>query len=145
MNGNDISMRLMQLSRDGFCCSQSILMMGLEYDGRENPELIRAMGGLCGGLGGSGEDCGALTGACCLLGLFLSKGTPEETADPACREIISSYVEWFQNEAVPDCPGCVTCRDILKGVPGRRLTVCPGLVQRCYEKAMEMLAEHGAI
>ncbi len=35
--------------------------MGLEYDGGKIPSLIRAMGGLCGGLGGSGEDCGALT------------------------------------------------------------------------------------
>jgi C_GCAxxG_C_C family probable redox protein len=145
MNSDEISARILQLTRDGFCCSQSILMMGLEYDGREDPDLIRAMGGLCGGLGGSGEACGALTGACCLLGLFLSKGEAGETADPDCRAIIALFVDWFRGEAVSDCAGCLACRDILKGDQGRRQTVCPGLIHRCYEKAMSMLAEHGAI
>jgi C_GCAxxG_C_C family probable redox protein len=69
---------LITLRRQGFYCSQIILLQGLKQMGKSNPDLIRAMHGLAGGLGFSGELCGALTGGAALLGLYAGKGAPEQ-------------------------------------------------------------------
>ena len=63
--------RMLELSGQGFYCAQILLILALEAEGKENPDLVRAMSGLNGGLGFSGNVCGALTGGCCLLGHFL--------------------------------------------------------------------------
>ena len=54
--------QLMALRKQGFYCSQIILLKGLEMQGKSNPDLVRAMHGLAGGLGFAGDLCGALTG-----------------------------------------------------------------------------------
>ena len=63
----DEMIRMMQLAGQGFYCSQVLLIMGLEAQGKSNPDLIRSMSGLAGGLGFTGDTCGALTG-----GAFIS-------------------------------------------------------------------------
>ena len=64
---------LMELGMQGFECSQILMMLALETDGCENPDLIRAMSGLTGGMGHCQKECGALTGGCCVLGYFAGK------------------------------------------------------------------------
>ena len=59
--------RISQLHLQGFHCAQVLLIMGLEHQGKEDPDLIRAMNGLSGGLGFQGKTCGALAGGACLL------------------------------------------------------------------------------
>ena len=51
--------RLMELGFSGFECSQMMMAVALEMDGQDNPDLIRAMSGLTGGMGHSGGVCGA--------------------------------------------------------------------------------------
>ena len=46
--------RISQLHLQGFHCAQVLLIMGLEQQGKEDPDLIRAMNGLSGGLGFQG-------------------------------------------------------------------------------------------
>lgn len=65
--------RMGQLHLQGFHCSQIMLILGLERQGKTNPDLVRAMTGLAGGLGFGGKNCGALTGAACLLGLYAGR------------------------------------------------------------------------
>lgn len=44
--------RMLEMSRKGYFCSQILLKLALEMTRkRKNPDLIRAMGGLCGGMG----------------------------------------------------------------------------------------------
>ena len=43
--------RMAQLHLQGFHCAQILLLLGLEHQGKENPDLIRAMDGLSGGRG----------------------------------------------------------------------------------------------
>ena len=50
--------RMVELAQKGFYCSQILLQLGLEMQGKENPDLIRTMGALAGGLGFSGDVCG---------------------------------------------------------------------------------------
>lgn len=51
------------LSQKGFCCSQILALLILGAQGRENPDLVRSLAGLCHGIGQSGDACGILTGA----------------------------------------------------------------------------------
>ena len=77
---SDESLRMMELSMEGFGCSQIILILGLEAQGKSNPDLVRAISGLHGGLGF--PETVKLCGACCLLALYAGRGTPEETRTP---------------------------------------------------------------
>ena len=77
----DVFFKMVELSRQGFLCSQILLIIGLEAQGKENPDVVRAMSGLVGGLGFCGKTCGALTGGACLIGLYAGKGAADEMED----------------------------------------------------------------
>ena len=47
----DLYERIMELGSMGYHCSQIIMIMTLETIGEENPQLVKAMGGLGGGIG----------------------------------------------------------------------------------------------
>jgi len=65
----DVGFRIIQLAGKGYCCSQILMLLALEIQGRENPELVRAMAGLCMGTANSGGICGIFTGASCVMAL----------------------------------------------------------------------------
>ena len=139
---NDDMFRIIQLAGQGFYCSQILLLLGLEAQGKTCKNLIRAMAGLAGGLGFSGEVCGALTGGACLLGLYAGKGDPEEEEDPRLNLMVDQLVEWFSEE-YGQTYGGIRCEDILGDDPQSRTTRCPGLVMGTYEKVKALLAENG--
>ncbi|MFZ0929799.1 MAG: DVU_1555 family C-GCAxxG-C-C protein [Syntrophobacteraceae bacterium] len=138
----DEMMRMMELGRQGFYCSQILLFMGLEARGKSNTDLIRVMSGLAGGLGFSGELCGALTGGACLLGLYAGRGLPEEEEDPRLNLMITELVEWFAQE-YGRVYGGIRCETILGDDPGAQRTRCPTLVLGTYEKVKALLLENG--
>jgi len=100
--------RMFQLATQGFCCSQIILILGMDEQGKENPDLIKAMQGLCGGIGRSGKTCGALSGGACLIGLNVGKGTPLEFGHAKLNVMINDLMEWFK-----DVHGGIECSGIL--------------------------------
>ncbi len=134
--------RMIQLAHQGFYCSQILLIMGLDAQGKENPDLVRAMSGLAGGLGFSGEVCGALTGGSCLLGLYAGRGTADEEEDERLNLMISELVEWFSGEYGRTYGG-IRCENILGDDPAARTTRCPGLVLGTYNEVKALLAKHG--
>lgn len=134
--------RMIQLAHQGFYCSQILLIMGLDAQGKENPDLVRAMSGLAGGLGFSGEVCGALTGGSCLLGLYAGRGTANEEEDERLNLMISELVEWFSGE-YGQAYGGIRCENILGDDPAARTTRCPGLVLGTYNEVKALLAKHG--
>ncbi len=136
------TVRMMDLARQGFYCSQILLFLGLESQGKSDPDLIRAMGGLAGGLGFSGGTCGALTGGACLLGLYAGRGTPQEEEDPKLNLMITELVEWFSRE-FGEMYGGIECRTILDDAPENRTARCPALVVGVYEKVKSLLVENG--
>jgi C_GCAxxG_C_C family probable redox protein len=135
------TVRMMELAGQGFYCSQILLFMGLEAQGRNNPELIRAMGGLAGGMGFSGDVCGALTGGACLLGLYAGRGTPDDEEDPKLNLMITELVEWF-SEQFGEMYGGTHCSAILDDDPKNRTVRCPALVMGVYEKVKALLLEN---
>jgi len=133
---------LRQLKRQGFFCSQIIVIEGLELLGKQNPDLVRAVHALANGLGNSGEICGALTGTACLLGLYAGKGTPQEPIDERLDLLVNELVEWFKGEFGARFGG-IRCDEILQDNPAYRATRCPEMVQACLQKAKELLVENG--
>ena len=90
--------QMMALRKQGFYCSQILILQGLELMGKSNPDLVRAMQGLAGGMGFSGEICGALTGGACLLGLYAGKGLPEQEGDPRLAFMVGGPGQMVQRE-----------------------------------------------
>ena len=130
---NDTAMRIRRLAGQGYCCSQIMVQMGLEARQEENPELLDAVAGLCGGLY-SGLCCGILTGAACLLSLF--------DKNKAASDLIPKLVEWFQMTCQPSYGG-ICCNDILQKNPMNRFERCPRIMEETVEKCRTLLADIG--
>ena len=135
----DEFMRMMELSQQGFHCSQIMMILALEAQGKNNPDLVRAMSGLLGGIGFCGKTCGTLTGGACLIGLYAGKGTAEEQPDSRLYLMMSELVEWFEKEYTSKYGG-INCSDILQDDPRNRVSRCPQMVIATVEKVKELLA-----
>jgi C_GCAxxG_C_C family probable redox protein len=138
---NDM-VRITQLHMQGFHCAQILLALGLELQGKENTDLVRAMTGLAGGLGFCGKNCGALTGAVCLLGLFAGRGTLEEREHRELNPMIQEVIDWFETSFGTEFGG-IDCQTILQADPWNRLTRCPRLITETYLRTKQILTEHG--
>ena len=137
--------RLFELHRRGFNCSQMLIILGLEVQDKENPDLVRSMTGLGGGLGFSGGMCGALTGGVCLLGLYAGRGAPGEHEHDRFLLMVSELAEWFSSEAGRQYGG-INCVDIIgeEALAARSVNpACAGLVAGTWNKVQEILAESG--
>ncbi len=134
--------RMRELKQQGFFCSQILMTMGLELQGSENPQLIRAMNALAGGLGFTGETCGALTGGACLLGVYAGKGTPTEEENLRLNFMIEDLVKWFKAGYGQDYGG-IRCETILGGEPNAQAVRCPRMVAGTFQKVKDLLVENG--
>jgi hypothetical protein len=134
--------RMMELKKQGFFCSQILLVMGLEMMGKENPELIRSVHGLAGGLGFSGDTCGVLSGGACLLGLYAGKGLPQEQDDPRLIFMIEDLVKWFKENFGTQYGG-ISCETIVGDSAKNQTTRCPVLTEQTFQKVKELLVENG--
>lgn len=125
--------RLHQHLRAGQCCAEALVRMGLEWTGGENPQLLQAVRGLCGGVQ-DGMLCGALTGAACMLSL----------ADPrlAGEVLVPELSQWFR-AAMEAQYGGSDCADILGDDPGARAGRCPAVVEATYLQAKAILRNYG--
>jgi C_GCAxxG_C_C family probable redox protein len=135
--------RMMELRRQGFRCSQIIMALGLEAGGKDNPDVIRAMTGLCGGIGFSGNICGCLTAGVCLLGLYAGKGTPEEEEHEKFILMVDELLHWF-NKDVAESYGGINCIDIIGEDLATRTPnpKCGQLIAGTYQKVEEILNEN---
>ncbi len=133
---------MIELAMQGFYCSQILLIMGLEAQGKTDPDLVRSMTGLAGGLGFTGDTCGALSGGACLLGLYAGRGTSEEQEDEKMQLMIAELVDWFSEE-YGTLYGGTRCETILGDDPKNRTTRCPNMVLGTWEKVKALLSEHG--
>lgn len=134
--------RMLELKRQGFFCSQILMQMALDLQGRENPALVRATHGLAGGLGFTGETCGALTGGVCVLGLYAGKGRPQDEDDPRLLFMIEDLVKWFKAGYGQEYGG-LRCDVILSGDPHAQATRCPRMVAGTFQKVKDLLVENG--
>lgn len=134
--------RMLELKRQGFFCSQILMILALELQGRENAPLVRASHALAGGLGFTGETCGALTGGAVVLGLYAGKGRESDEDDPRLNFMVEDLVKWFKDGYGRDFGG-IRCDDILTGVPNGTATRCPLMVAGTLQKVKDLLIENG--
>lgn len=109
----------------GYNCAQAVACAYADLVGVSEREAFRSTEGFGLGMGGMEGTCGALTGACYLVGLATSDGNVESPGTKRdsyalSREIVRRFGE--QN-------GSVSCRE-LKGVGSDHgpLRPCPGCI-----------------
>jgi C_GCAxxG_C_C family probable redox protein len=133
--------RITQLKAQGFHCSQILIILGLERQGKHNADLVRAMTGLANGIGNCGKICGVLTGAVCLLGLYAGRGELEDRENHLLDIMVQQLVAWFEEKFAANYGG-IDCQSILNDDPWNRMLRCPGMVTETYWKVIELLEEN---
>lgn len=140
---DDTMMRLLRLQGQGYPCSQMMMIMALEEQGRENRELVRAMAGLAKGGGFCRGTCGALSAGASILALYAAKGGGDDPELESFPLMLAQLDEWFQ-EKTADYGGSL-CHQITEGREG-----APEMHQRCgqliadtYDYVMMLLQENG--
>ena len=134
---------MFKLAKEGFCCSQIMVLMDLREKNIDNPELMKALSGLCGGMGASGNTCGVLSGGACLLGLYGGKGKPEEEKNPRLNEAIKEYIDWFK-----ESQGNLECREILGQETFEAMQQgvypvnCANIMSAAYRKLKEIIDKY---
>ena len=139
----DLMERMLELSQQGYYCAQILMILALEAEGKEDPDLIRAMGGLNGGMGNSGGICGCLTGGACFLSYYTGKGEPDELPHPDSDALIQELISWFREYT--EEYGGTDCRCILEGDSRNKIQRCPLIMEAVLEQCMGLLEEHGCL
>ncbi len=140
---------LLPLARQGYCCSQLLLLLMAQAMNRDCPDAVRAAQGLCHGIGQSDGPCGLLTGGACALALAAGKGSEDETAHPMFTPLLNEYGTWFH--ARVEAYGGLRCGQVAAGLgassgaPGERPDpmVCGDLLAECWEKILELAESYG--
>ncbi len=140
---DDVAISMLKLAHKGYSCSQIIMLLDLDARGEANPALVRAMAGPAYGCGGGRGNCGALTGACCLIGLYAGKGADNEEESPKLMPMLQEFSDWFQ-EQVGGRYGGIVCETIVgDDGPAASRQKCGTIVAESYSRVLELLAENG--
>ncbi len=113
----------------GFNCAESVLLGLCEEMHVESPLIPRIATGFGGGIGHTGNICGAITGAVMALGIALGREKPE---DRATRDRLYLLVESFLGE-VEKALGHLDCLSLI----GVRLNTEEGLKRYREENLRE--------
>jgi C_GCAxxG_C_C family probable redox protein len=133
----------------GFSCAQAVLLSHCEEYGLSDELAKKVAGGFGGGMGHSGEVCGAVSGALMLIGLKYGqyKEFDKESKEKTYR-LAKQYTDNFKKEF-----GSINCTKLLKfdlsnkeeAVKAKESGVfkelCPVLVKRAVELAEDILKE----
>lgn len=141
---DELLFEMVTLGSRGYCCSQILMILALKSRSAENPDLVRAMAGLCHGGGTCRGPCGVLTGAACVLALYAAKGADGEDESERLPLMLDTLNEWFA-ETAGNAYGGTACGDILGEADCR--TPDPArcgqvLIDTC-RKVWEILEENG--
>jgi C_GCAxxG_C_C family probable redox protein len=105
-------------------CAQCSHLVIQQVSGLKNDELVKALSGFSGGIGGIQSVCGALTGSALALGLKYGRDVktmqgPQEISmqkQEECIEQVARLAKWFEREF-----GSINCRDLRKSHMGTDL------------------------
>lgn len=131
------------LYEQGYDCAQILMRLVLDAEGKSDPDLIRALAGLNGGIGGSAGSCGCLTGGACLLAYYAGKGADDETAHMSYRDMMLQFVAWFKEYTAEY--GGTDCYHILGGDNRNKIQRCPLIMEATLEECMTLLEENGLL
>ena len=141
---SDIQLQLLQWSSKGYCCSQILVGMALEFSGIENPPLLRAAEGLCSGMSSCNGTCGLLTGGSLLLGLYAGHDAETEEKNEHLPLLLESFTDWFTQKTTEQYGG-ISCGQILGETcesPLPDTTKCGSLLAETFSYIESLLAEY---
>lgn len=134
---DDMMFRMMELKHRGYYCSQIMMLLALEAQGKTNPDLIRSMAGLAFGAGIGSQVCGALTGGACILAQYTGKGTDDEEENFRLMGMLQELGDWFM-ETYGGKYGGISC-DAISEDGSLRNERCGPIVGGTYTKVMDIL------
>ena len=138
---NDTAFRIYKLASAGFCCTQIMLKLALEDEEKENADLIRAVNGLCAGIGYTKKTCGVLTGGLAIIGLYAGKGELRELYKENYNAMMKEYMDWFEEEFESSECGDIVGTSVIRDESGNvnYPVKCGDIIVKCYEKIQEIL------
>jgi C_GCAxxG_C_C family probable redox protein len=98
-------------------CAPTIMQTLLESAHAEDPQLIKLVAGLPGGIGNQGAECGGVTATVLYLGLVTSGDSSERMT--TLLDVGRSYVERFEK-----MHGSLDCREINMGMKPCLKAIC---------------------
>ena len=112
MQPDEMREKAIELFTQRLHCSQVLAMVGLEKLGIEDPSVIKALGAFGGGIGGTGNICGALVGAASVIGSLYSRSSLEEKENPRMWAATKAVMKNFEELAAPH--GGINCCQIAR-------------------------------
>ncbi len=142
---NDTAFRIYKLASSGFCCTQIMIKLALEDEEKENLDLIKALNGLCGGIGSTKKTCGVLTGGIAIIGLYAGKGQAVEHYSENFQSMLGEYGNWFEQEFESiECLDIIGVQKITDDNGNVNYPVkCGEILLKSYEKIKEIVFKYG--
>ncbi len=141
---DNMAFEMFKLLNAGYCCTQVMVKMTLDEEGKENEDLIRASNGQCLGAGSTQKVCGVLTGGIAIFGLYAGKGKDTEYPKPEYSDMVDEFTEWFESSfestECRDIIGVCTITDYATNQEYR--LKCGDIMVKSYEKVQEILRDH---
>ena len=137
---DEIVMQMIELAEKNYNCSQIMMILAMQREGKENPGLVRAMSGLGDGCGFFNETCGGMTGAASMLAWYAGKGADGEEESEKLLPMLQDIGDWFRQEIGAKYSG-TRCKDIAGGLVGTPecKQICGGIIFQTYNKVNEIL------
>lgn len=146
--------RAVSIFKEGFLCSQAILSVYGDGLGLDRETALKLAAGFGGGMGRTGQTCGAVTGALMVIGLAVGHVTPEDKDGKArTYRAVEDFMRAF--EARHDSVNCTELLGCDLGDPegyrkakksGLFFTVCPKFVEsaaRILERVLDKPEDGG--
>ena len=145
-SADEIISRMIQLAENGYNCSQIMMILALDQEGKENPDMVRAMSGLGDGCGFFKETCGIMTAAAAVLSWYAGKGADSEAESEKLLPMLEELGDWFQKE-ITEKHGGSRCKEIVGDLVGTEegKQICGGIIFQTYGKVNEILAANNFV
>ena len=140
-SADDIVLRMIELAEKNYNCSQIMMILALDQEGKKNADVVRAMSGLGDGCGFFNETCGIMTAAASILSWYAGKGADSESESEKLLPMLEELGDWFQHEIVEKHQGS-RCQDIVGDLVGTEegKQICGGIIFQTFGKVNEILA-----
>jgi hypothetical protein len=135
--------RMIELAENKYNCSQIMMILALEQEGKESPDLVRAMSGLGDGCGFFKETCGIMTGAASILAWHAGKGADDEEESEKLLPMLEELGDWFGEEIAAKYNG-TRCKEIVGDLVGTDdgKQICGSIIFQTFGKVNEILADN---
>jgi C_GCAxxG_C_C family probable redox protein len=129
----------------GANCAQAVFVSRCSRYGISREAGMKLCSALGGGIAGTGNTCGAVTGALLIIGLQEGAGEVSEGFNDRAKERAGAFLRRFH-----ELHGAIACRELLgynMGIPGEKQLIsdlelttkrCPGIVASAAEILDEM-------